>query len=65
MTEQLTHWKKTTHPDYLDSYALTPEQDMILTIKSAATETITGTGGKKEEKLVIHFMENVKPMICN
>ena len=65
MTEQLTHWKKTTHPDYLGSYALTPEQDMILTIKSAATETITGTGGKKEEKLVIHFMENVKPMICN
>lgn len=65
MKDKLTHWKATVNPDYIGSYALTPDQDLILTIKSAATETITGTGGKKEDKLVIHFIENVKPMICN
>jgi len=62
----LTHWKKTVNPDYIGSYALEPGSDMILTIKSAGTETITGSNGKKEEKLVVHFKEkDAKPMICN
>lgn len=61
----LTHWKKTVNPDYIGSYALDPDRDMILTIKTAGVELVTGNAGKKEEKLVIHFHENVKPMICN
>lgn len=61
----LTHWKKTVNPDYIGSYALDSDKDMILTIKSAGVEMVTGNAGKKEEKLVIHFHENVKPMICN
>lgn len=61
----LTHWKKTVNPDYIGSYALESDRDMILTIKSAGVEPVTGNNGKKEEKLVIHFHENVKPMICN
>lgn len=62
----LTHWKKTVNPDYIGSYALESDKDMILTIKSAGVEMVTGNNGKKEEKLVIHFMEpGVKPMICN
>lgn len=61
----LTHWKKTVNPDYIGSYALDSDKDMILTIKSAGVEMVTGNNGKKEEKLVIHFHENVKPMICN
>lgn len=62
----LTHWKKLTHPDYLGAYALEPGQDMILTIKSCAMEIVNGTDGKKQECMVIHFMEpGVKPMICN
>jgi len=65
MTEQLTHFKKLQNPDYLGSYELPNGEDMILTIKSVAKEMITGTGGKKEEKMVIHFLESVKPMICN
>lgn len=63
--ETLTHWKKTVNPDYIGSYVLESDRDLILTIKSAGVEMVTGNGGKKEEKLVIHFMENVKPMICN
>lgn len=60
-----THWKKLNNPDYLGAYALEPGEDMALTIKKAGQEAFTGTSGKKEEGLLIHFMEDVKPMICN
>ena len=60
-----THWKKLNNPDYLGAYALDPGQDLVLTIKKAGKESFTGTSGKKEEGLLIHFVENVKPMICN
>lgn len=65
-TTKLTHWKALASPEYIGSYALEPGKDIVLTIKSAGQEMVTGNNGKKEEKLVIHFMENgVKPMICN
>lgn len=38
---------------------------MILTIKRAGKEAFTGTSGKKEEGILIHFKEDAKPMICN
>jgi len=59
----LTHWKVTKNPDYLGSYALQPGQELVLTIKSGGVESITGVDGKKEDELVIHFMEDHKPMI--
>jgi hypothetical protein len=65
MAEVLTHWKKLTNPDYLGAYALNPGQDLIVTIKSVANETVTGTDGKKETCLVMRFFENVKPMVLN
>lgn len=65
-TPTLTHWKKLTHPDYLGAYALEPGKDMVLTIKSCAMEIVNGTDGKKQECMVIQFMEpGIKPMICN
>ena len=60
-----THWKKLNNPDYLGAYALNPGEDMELTIKSAGEETFTGTSGKKEKGLLVHFAEQPKPMICN
>ena len=60
-----THYKKLINPDYLGAYSLEPGQDMILTIKSVGKEEITGTGGKKEECIVCHWVENQKPMILN
>lgn len=63
--ETLTHWKKLMNPDYLGGYALTPGQDIIATIKSVGNEEVTGTDGKKEICSVIHFVEDVKPMILN
>jgi len=63
---QKTHWKKTTNPDFLGAYALDPGSDLILTISHAREQEFTGTGGKKEEGLVIHWKErDYKPMICN
>lgn len=61
-----THWKKTTNPDFLGAYAVEPGQDLVLTIDFAREEQFTGTGGKKDEGLVVHFKErDFKPMICN
>ena len=65
MTEQLTHWKKLTNPNYIGAYSLEPGQDMTLTIKTVAKQMIKGTDGKEEEAMIITFTENVKPMICN
>lgn len=61
----LTHWKKLTNPDYLGAYALEPGQDLIVTIKSVANEVVTGSDGKKETCSVMHFVEDVKPLILN
>jgi len=60
-----THWKKLTNPDYIGAYALDPGQEPVYTIKSVVREIVTGPDGKKEECTVIHFAENVKPMILN
>jgi hypothetical protein len=65
MAEVLTHWKKLTNPDYLGAYALELGQDLIVTIKSVANEVVTGTNGKKETCSVMHFTENVKPLVLN
>ena len=63
--ETLTHWKKLMNPEYLGSYALEQGQDLIVTIKSVGNEEVVGTDGKKEICSVVHFFENVKPMILN
>ena len=61
-----THWKKLNNPDFLGAYALEPGEDLVATIDHAKEEQFTGTGGKKDEGLVIHFKEkDIKPMICN
>lgn len=61
----MPHWKKAFNPDYLGAYSLEPGKDMVLTIKSVGIENVTGEGGKKEDCLVCHFVENAKPMILN
>lgn len=61
-----THWKKLNNPNYLGAYALDPDSDMVLTIKEAKQEEVTGTNGKKEECLVVHFEEkDIQPLILN
>lgn len=60
-----THWKKLTNPNYLGAYSIENGQDLILTIKYVNEETVIGTDGKKDDCVVCHFVENVKPMILN
>ena len=60
-----THWKRLINPDYLGAYSLEAGEDMVLTIREVKRETITGTGGKKEECPVCHWQEKQKPMILN
>lgn len=59
------HWKRLVNPDYLGAYALDEGQDMVLTIKSVGREVVTSAGGKKEECVVAHFQEDVRPMVLN
>ena len=65
MAEKLTHWKKLTNPDYLGAYALEPNHDLVVTIKSVSNELVASPDGKKETCMVMRFVENVKPMVLN
>ncbi len=65
MAKELTHWKKLTNPDYLGAYALEPNQDLIVTIKSVSNELVASPDGKKETCMVMRFVENVKPLVLN
>ena len=60
-----THWKKMVNMDYLGTYSLEDGQDMTLTLDFVRQEVVTGNSGRKEQCMVAHFKENVKPMILN
>lgn len=61
-----THWKKLTNPNYLGAYALDEGKDLIATIQFVRREMVTGADGKREECMVVHFVEpTIKPMILN
>lgn len=61
----MTHWKKLTNPDYLGAYSIEDGADLIMTIAAVKNEVVTGTDGKKEECMVMYFVEPSKPMILN
>lgn len=58
------HWKKTTNPDYLGSYAFDDGKDMIVQIKDVRIETVQNQQGR-EDKPVLFFEGDVKPLILN
>lgn len=59
-----THWKQLINPDYIGAYALVEGEDLTVTIDFVQQETVTGTGGKKEDCTVAHLVGQ-KPMILN
>jgi len=60
------HWKNFLDKDYLGSHNLESGEEMILTIeKFIGEEEIKGTDGKKSNKPVLYFKENVPKMIMN
>ena len=58
------HWKKTTNPNYIGSWDFDDGKDMIVKVKDVKQEIIANQQGK-EEKLVMHFEGDVKPLIMN
>ena len=65
MAETKTHWKKQYDPDHLGAWNFQPGQDIIVTIKKVQGEAIIGQDGQKENRNVMYFAENLKPMILN
>lgn len=63
MTEK-THWKLLQNPDFIGAYWLPPGEDVTVTIDYVVRETITGSGGKKEDCMVAH-LKGAKPFILN
>lgn len=60
----MAHWKKFMDKNYLGSWDI-EDKDLVLTIKSVGVESVSNPSGKSEEKLVMHFVEDYKPMILN
>lgn len=65
MSETKTHYRKLLNPDYLGEYEFAPGEEKLVTIRTVDINEITGTGGKKDNKPVMHFVEQVKPLILN
>lgn len=61
-----THWKKiVSDPNYVGEADFEPGEEKVVTIKRVnSSETVTTQEGKSQ-KAVIHFEENIKPMILN
>jgi len=64
-----THYKTAINPDYMGAYSLWNDEadgyiEQSATIKRAGIEPITGKGGAKENRLVVHT-DLPKPFICN
>ena len=62
-----THWKKTTNPHYLGSYAFQPGEEKAVTIAAVGQEEVTNPAepDKKELCTVAHFVQPEKPLILN
>lgn len=61
-----THWKKiVSDPNYLGEADFNEGEEKVATIASVnQSETVTTAEGKSQ-KAVVHFAENLKPMILN
>ncbi len=68
MSENLTHWKKLTNPNYIGSHDFQPNQELQVEIEKVSQERIELFNGKKlEEKdtILARFKGAKKPMILN
>lgn len=67
---QKTNWKRLVNPDYLGAYSLDNGNggytDIVATIAAVKVENIVGADGKREDCMVMRFVErDIKPMIVN
>jgi hypothetical protein len=64
-TQEKTHWKKFMNPDYFGSWSIPEGKDLILTMDHIQMEKVTGPGGREEQLPVLHFKDDVKPLVLN
>ena len=50
---------------FLHYYDLPVDSDLIVTIAGVKKEKLKLANGSEEEKQVLHFVENVKPLVLN
>jgi hypothetical protein len=63
-TENLTHWKKLTNPNYIGAEILQPGQELKLTIEKVQKEQVKTAEGT-QECIVAYFKGGQKGMIIN
>jgi hypothetical protein len=65
--DQLTHYKKLANTNYLGSWDMPAGgADLMLTIANVVKETVPNGKGKKEDCVVVHWVQvGWKPMILN
>lgn len=51
--------------DFLAHFDLPPGRDVIVTISKVVGGELTGTGGRKSKKPIIHFENKDKGLVCN
>lgn len=64
MSNELTHWKKLTNPNYIGAYSLQPGEEKTVEIVSVGKEKVKGSDGKEQE-CIVATLKNEKPMILN
>lgn len=60
-----THWKNLFDYEYIGSHNLNEKEEIVCTIKDLKTEKVIGEKGRKEEKPIVYFVEDVPKMILN
>lgn len=61
----MTDYRSLYDRDYIGYFDLPGGKDLTLTIRKVVGGELTAIGGRKSKKPIIHFKQNVKPMICN
>jgi hypothetical protein len=61
----LTHYRQLYDRDYLGSWDLPENKDVVVTIERAVGGELTGNGGKKAKKPIISFVGKEKKFVCN
>lgn len=61
----MTHFQTMYDRDYLGSWDLPEDKDVVVTIENVKGGELTGQGGRKSKKPIIAFAGKEKKMICN
>lgn len=60
------HWKADSNSNYLGAQHLPDGKDIIVQISDAGTEMVYNPkSNSNEQKRIVHFEGDVRPMICN